>query len=78
MKFPPKREAAPVEQTAADFFTVTRDLLRKAHTERDEPALRRAAIRIDSVKFNELDDEHQERLLALYSSAMAACGAFLP
>lgn len=78
MKFPRKREAVSVEQTAADFFTVTRDLLRKAHGERHEPSLRRAALRIDSVKFNELDDDHQERLLVLYSSAMAACGAFLP
>jgi hypothetical protein len=78
MNFPPKGKRGLAEEAPADFFEVTRDLLRTALNERHEPSLRRAAIRIDGAKFLELDDEHQERLLQLYASAMAANGAFAP
>lgn len=60
--------------TPVDFFDVTRDLLRVAISKRDQPAPRRAVIRIDDAKFNELTDEQQERILRLYDEAVDACG----
>lgn len=74
----PKGRLGQAEEAPADFFEVTCDLLRTALHDRHEPSLRRAAIRIDGAKFNELDDEHQERLLQLYASALAANGAMQP
>lgn len=73
-----KGRRGQAEEAPADFFEVTRDLLRTALHDRHEPSLRRAAIRIDGAKFNELDDDHQERLLQLYASALAANGAMQP
>jgi hypothetical protein len=73
-----KREAAPVEKTAADFYQKTCELLEKAMMDRDEIALRRGGTRIDNARFNELTDDQQERLLQLYASALAANGALSP
>jgi hypothetical protein len=64
--------------TPADFYQTTSDLLEKAMMERDDAALRRAAIRINGARFNELTDAQQERLLQLYASALAANGALAP
>lgn len=78
MSYPRNREAAPVKETAADFYLKTKALLDTARVDRDEPALRRAAIRIDSAKFNGLTDDQQAELLMLYSAAMSATGALSP
>lgn len=62
----------------ADWFTTTRDMLNTAIDTRDGALLRRAAIRINGLRFLEQTDEQQEQLLTLYSLAMAATGAFAP
>lgn len=62
----------------ADWFTTTRDMLNTAIDTRDGALLRRVALRIDGLRFLELPDERQEQLLALYSLAMTATGAFAP
>jgi len=64
--------------TPAEFYSTTRTLLIDARRNRDEALLRRAAIRIDGARFNDLSDDRQEDLLELYAAAMAANGAFSP
>ena len=78
MSFPRKREAAPVEETAADFYLKTKAALDKARADRDEPALSRAARRIDAARFNDLSDDQQTELLMLFLAAMSACGVLSP
>lgn len=78
MTFPRKREAAPVEETAAVFYDYTRRLLIETRTLRDIGKLRRCAIRIDSDRFKALSESRQEDLLELYSGAMVACGSLSP
>jgi len=78
MNFPRKREAAPVEETAAAFYDYTRRLLQDTIRLRDMGKLRRCAIRIDSQRFQALSDSRQEELLELYSGAMVACGSLSP
>lgn len=72
------REAGPVEKTPADFYADTRTLLLEAARDRDEPKLRRAAIRINGARFNDLSDSRQEDLRQLYAGALAANGALAP
>jgi len=64
--------------TPAEFYSTTRTLLIDARRNRDEALLRRAAIRIDGARFNDLSEDRQEDLLELYAAAMAANGAFSP
>jgi hypothetical protein len=78
MSFPRNREAASVKETAADFYSRTRELLIEARRDRDEAKLRRGAIRIDGERFNHLSDDRQEDLLELYAAAMNACGVLAP
>lgn len=78
MSFPRKRVSAPVEETADVFYWSTRTMLNLARANRDEPLLRRCALRVDGERFNALSDDRQEDLLQLYAGAMAACGAFAP
>lgn len=78
MIFPRKREAAPVEETAAAFYDYTRRLLLDTRASRDMSKLRRCAIRIDSERFKALSESRQEDLLELYSGAMVACGSLSP
>lgn len=61
-----------------DWFTATRDLLNAAIETRDGAKLRRAAIRIDGLRFLEIPEEQQEQLLALYALAMSASGVLSP
>lgn len=77
MRFP-SREAAPVKETAADFYTKTREVLIDARRQRDEALLRRGQIRVDNERFNSLSDDQQEDLLQLYGAAMVACGMGAP
>lgn len=76
--FPRNREAAPVKETAADFYSKTRELLIDARRKRDEALLRRGKIRVDSDRFNTLSDDQQEDLLQHYGAAMNACGMGAP
>lgn len=78
MSFPRNRESAPVKETADAFYSRTRELLVDAARDRDEPKLRRAAIRIDGARFNSLSDARQEELLMLFAAAMSATGALAP
>ena len=78
MSFPRKREASSVKETDADFYLNTKALLEKARADRDEFALRRAAIRINGARFNVLTDDQQAELLMLYGAAMSATGALSP
>jgi hypothetical protein len=78
MSFPTKGRRGEAEKAPADFYQKTCDLLEKAMMDRDDAALRRAAIRINGARFNELTDAQQERLLQLYASALAANGALAP
>lgn len=64
--------------TPAEFYSTTRTLLIDARRNRDEALLRRAAIRIDGARFNDLSEDRQEDLLQLYGAAMNACGSFAP
>ena len=64
--------------TPAEFYSTTRTLLIDARRNRDEALLRRAAIRIDGARFNDLSEDRQEDLLELYAAAMQANGAFSP
>lgn len=74
MSFPRNREAAPVKETAADFYSRTREILIDARRNRDEALLSRAKIRVDGARFNDLSDDEQERILRLYDDAVSACG----
>ena len=76
--FPRKREASSVKETDADFYLNTKALLDKASADRDEFALRRAAIRVDGARFNDLTDDQQAELLMLYAAALSATGALAP
>lgn len=73
-----KGSRGQAEEAPADFYDKTRQLLLEATRDRDEAKLRRAAIRIDGARFNDLSDSRQEDLLALYSGAMVATGALSP
>lgn len=64
--------------TPAEFYSTTRELLIEARRKRDEALLRRAAIRIDGARFNDLSDDRQEDLLELLGAAMNACGVLAP
>lgn len=64
--------------TPAEFYSTTRTLLIDARRNRDEALLRRAAIRIDGARFNDLSDDRQEDLLELLGAAMNACGVLAP
>lgn len=77
MKSPPKGSAESLT-SAADWFTVTQQVLLAAKNGRDEAKLRRGSLRIDSPRFKELPNDAQEDLLELYGAALMACGAFAP
>lgn len=77
MKFP-RRAAAPVEETAADFYDRTRQLLLDATKERDEPKLRRIVIRMEGDRFSALSTARQSELAYLYKYAAKACGMGAP
>lgn len=77
MRSSPKGSAERLT-TPADWFITTKSLLIDAKEKRDMPLLRRAAIRIDSARFNEMTDDQQADLLVHYSAAMMANGAMSP
>lgn len=77
MTFSPKGSAERLT-TPADWFIKTKSLLTEAKDKREMALLRRAAIRIDSDRFNEMTDEQQADLLVLYSAAMMANGSLSP
>lgn len=62
----------------AAWLATTRRLLSEAASDRNHISLRRAAIRIDSIRFKALPDDEQEELLTLYGQAMVAAGALSP
>jgi hypothetical protein len=64
--------------TPAEFYSTTRELLIDARRQRDETLLRRAKIRVDGARFNDLSDDRQEDILQLYAAAMNACGMGAP
>lgn len=61
-----------------EFYSTTRELLIDARRQRDETLLRRAKIRVDGARFNDLSDDRQEDILQLYAAAMNACGMGAP
>ena len=76
MSFPKGTAGSPTN--AAEFYSTTRTLLIDARRNRDEALLRRAAIRIDGARFNDLSEDRQEDLLELYAAAIHAVGALAP
>ena len=76
MSFPKGTAGSPTN--AAEFYSTTRTLLIEARRNRDEALLRRAAIRIDGARFNDLSEDRQEDLLELYAAAIHAVGALAP
>lgn len=66
-----------MSDTAA-WLATTRRLLSEAASDRNQISLRRAAIRIDSIRFKALPDDEQEELLTLYGQAMVAAGGMFP
>jgi hypothetical protein len=77
MRSSPKGSAERLT-TPADWFITTKRLLIDATEQREPSLLRRAAIRIDSARFNEMTDDQQADLLVQYSAAMMATGSLAP
>jgi len=73
-----KRETAPVEKTAVDFYDRTVMVLFEARQERSKTALALAKIRMDSKRYRALSQERQDFLYDLYKQAARACGMGAP
>lgn len=75
---PRKREAGPSNkrppETLDVFYDVTRRTLVTAIQKRDQPSLRRAALRIEGERFASLSDGRQDEIIRLYREAASACG----